>query len=82
MQIDPAVAQGMKWPELVQKLAAYRGVPPEFMLSPDEMAAQQEQQQQAQQVEQQAAAGAAMQPAASAMKDIAAAKASGLNVLQ
>jgi len=82
IQIDPSIGQGMKWQEMVQKLAAYRGVPPEFMLSPEEMQGMKEQQAQQAQVEQQAQMGAAMQPAASAMKDIAAAKASGLNVLQ
>lgn len=79
MQIDPSVAQGIKWPELIQKLGAYRGIPPEFMLTEGELSQNKQQQDQ---INAQAQAGAALQPAASAMKDLASAKAAGLNVLQ
>jgi len=81
MQIDPSIAQGIKWPEFLQQLGVYRGISPELMLSPEELDAVKQQQAQQAETEAVAAQGAAMQPAASAMKDIAQAKSAGLNVL-
>lgn len=81
MQIDQSVAQGIKWPEFFQKLGLYRGIDPELMATPEELEAAKQQQQQMAATEQLATQGAALQPAASAMKDIATAKSQGLNVL-
>lgn len=79
LQIDPSIAQGIKWPELVQKLGLYRGVSPEFLSTPEELQQGQQQQQNLEVASQNVALAG---ETASAMKDIAAAKAQGLNVLQ
>ena len=79
LQIDPNIAQGIKWPELVQKLGLYRGISPEFLVEPQEL---QQAKQQTQQTQQQAQDVQIAGEAAGAMKDLATARAQGLNVLQ